>query len=412
MFKTLFKYIIIALLISIATVTLCRCYNDNNIDRLAYVVALGLDVSDSNNIKVSFQLSTSSQDSGGGGSSSQSDSSIINTIECACIESGINLLNSYLSKKVNLAHCKVIVFSEEFASKGLSKEIYTLMNDVQVRPTCNVIISRCNAEYFLKNSKPVLEKLSARYYEIVPSSYEYTGYTENITLSEFFATLNDSFRECTAILGGVNPGTNQNINSNLSNTEKDSTYKANQTPISGTSNIENMGTAVFSDDKLVGELNGIENMCHLMLINKMETCNISIPNPFDNGNNIFLNLKPKRKTKSKVSIVNGSPYIEIDVTLNSSILSIDKNADYLDEENLKKIEFFANSYLKTQFNNYLYKTSKEFKTDIDGFGKHVVKEFLFTDNWHEYNWLKNYSNAFFDVNVEVDVQSGRLLMET
>ena len=65
-----------------------------------------------------------------------------------------------------------------------------------------------------------------------------------------------------------------------------------------------------------------------------------------------------------------------------------------------------------QFNNYLYKTSKEFKTDIDGFGKHVVKEFLFTDNWHEYNWLKNYSNAFFDVNVEVDVQSGRLLMET
>lgn len=412
MFKILLKYIGISVIISILAVTLCRCYNDNNIDRLAYVVALGLDVSDSNNIKVSFQLSTSSEGSSSGGSSSQSDSSVINTIDCACIESGINLLNSYLSKKVNLAHCKVIVFSEEFASKGISKEIYTLMNDVQVRPTCNVIISRCNAEYFLKNSKPVLEKLSARYYEIAPSSYEYTGYTENVTLSEFFANLNDSFRECTAILGGVNTKESQNINSSLSNTEKDSTYKANQTPISGSTNIEDMGIAVFSGDELVGELNGIEAMCHLMLTNKMETCNISIPNPFDNGNNIFLNLKPKRKTKSKVSLVNGSPYIETTVKLNSSILSIDKNADYLDEENLKKIEFFANSYLTAQFNNYLYKTSKEFKTDIDGFGKHIAKEFLFADSFREYNWLKNYQNAFFDVNVEIDVQSGRLLMET
>lgn len=411
MFKTLLKYFAIAILISIAIVALCRCYNDNNIDRLAYVVALGLDVSDSNNIKLSFQLSSSSEDSSGG-SSSQSDSSIVNTIECACIESGINLLNSYLSKKVNLAHCKVIVFSEEFASKGISKEIYTLMNDVQVRPTCNVIISRCNAEYFLKNSKPVLEKLSARYYEIAPSSYEYTGYTENVTLSEFFATLNDSFRECTAILGGVNMGTSQNVNSSLSNTEKDSTYKANQTPISGGSHVENMGIAVFSGDELVGELNGIEAMCHLILTNKMETCNISIPNPFDNDNNIFLNLKPKKKTKSKVSLVNGSPYVKTTVTLNSSILSIDKDANYLNEENLKKIEYFANSYLKAQFNNYLYKTSKEFKIDIDGFGKYLAKDFLSTDSWHEYNWLKNYQNAFFDVNVDIDVQSGRLLMET
>lgn len=412
MFKTLFKYFIIAVLSSIAIVTLCRCYNDNNIDRLAYVVALGLDVSDSNNIKVSFQLSTSSQDSSSGGSSSQSDSSIINTIDCACIESGINLLNSYLSKKVNLAHCKVIVFSEEFASKGISKEVYTLMNDVQVRPTCNIIVSRCNAEYFLKNSKPVLEKLSARYYEIAPSSYEYTGYTENVTLSEFFATLNDSFRECTAILGGVNMGTSQNINSALSNTEKDSNYKANQTPISGTSNVENMGIAIFSGDKLVGELNGIEAMCHLMLTNKMETCNISIPNPFDNDNNIFLNLKPKGKTKSKVSLINSTPYIETNISLNSSILSIDKNNNYLDGENLKQIEYFANSYLKTQFTNYLYKVSKEFRTDIDGFGRYLAKDFLFTNSWNEYNWLKNYRNAFFDVNVEVDVQSGRLLMET
>lgn len=406
------KYIALLLILFISTLSLSGCYNDKNIDHLAYVVALGLDVSDSNNLRLSFQLSTSSEGSSSDGSSSQSDSSVINTIECSSIDSGINLLNSYLSKKVNLAHCKVLVFSEEFAFKGISKEIYTLMNDIEVRPDCNIIISRCSAEYFLSNSKPAIEKLSARYYEIAPSSYEYTGYTDDITLSNFFATLNDSFSECTAILGGVNTDTEKNYNSSLSNNEKDSSYKANQTPISGGTNVENMGIAVFSGDELVGELNGIESMCHLILTNKMETCKISIPDPFDNDDNIYLSLSLKKKTKSDVSLVNGSPYIENNITLSSSIYSMDRDANYLSKEDLKMIEYYANSYLEAKINDYLYKTSKELKSDIDGFGKYLAKNFLFWDDWTEYNWLENYQNSFFKTTVNIEVQSGHLLMAT
>lgn len=409
--KSLKKYIVLLLIVSISTFFLSGCYSEKNIDHLAYVVALGLDISSTNNLSLSFQLSTPSNSSDGG-NSSQSDSSVVNTIECASIDSGINLLNSYLSKKVNLAHCRVIVFSEEFASKGISKEIYTLMNDIEVRPTCNVIISRCSAKYFLDNSKPVLEKLSARYYEIAPSSYEYTGFTDDITLSEFFATMNDSFSECTAILGGVNTDTTKNYNASLSNTTKDSSYMANQTPITKGVNIENMGLAVFSGDELVGELNGIETMCHLILTNKMEICNISIPDPFDNDDSIYLRLDPKKKTKCNVTLVNGSPYIETDITLSSTIYSMDKDSEYLKEDNLKKIEYYANSYLKAQITNYLYKTAKELKTDIDGFGRYLAKDFLYLEDWDEYSWLENYQNAFFDVNVDINVQSGHLLMET
>lgn len=412
MTKTLKKYISLILILTIATFSLSGCYNEKNIDHLAYVVAIGIDVSSTNNLRLSFQLSTSSEASSSGGSSSQSDSSVVNTIECSSINSGINILNNYLSKKVNLAHCKVIVFSEEFASKGISKEIYTLMNDIEVRPDCNVIISRCNAEYFLKNSKPVLEKLSARYYEIVPSSYEYTGYTSDVTLSDFFATLNDPFNECTAILGGVNVSTNKDFNSYLSNSEKDSSYKSDQAPITDGTHTENMGIAVFSGDELVGELNGIESICHLILTNKMETCKISIPDPFDNDDSMFLCLSLKRKNHPNVSLINGSPYIENNISLSSTIYSMDKDANYLNKENLEKIEYYANSYLEAKINDYLYKTSKEFKSDIDGFGKYLAKDFLFWDDWNEYSWLENYKNSFFKTTVNVDVQSGHLLMET
>lgn len=197
--KTITKYIALFLILSISLFSLSGCVSTFNIDHLAFAVALGFDVSQNNKIKLSFQLSVPGGQSGGSGSA-QSDSSIVNSIECSSIDSGINLLNTYISKEVNLAHCKVIVFSEEFASRGISESLYTLMNNVQIRPDCNVVISRCNAEYFLNNSKPMLEKLSARYYELAPSSSDYTAYTEDVSLSTFFSNFNDTFTQAYGIL--------------------------------------------------------------------------------------------------------------------------------------------------------------------------------------------------------------------
>lgn len=133
------------------------------------------------------------------------------------------------------------------------------MNNVQIRPDCNIIISRCSAEYFLNNSKPTLEKISARYYEVAPSSSDYTGYTEDITLSQFFSDYASTYSQCYGILGGVNSKSTQSPNPYESGTQKDSNNKANETLITGKPTIENMGLAVFRDDKLVGELSRHSN---------------------------------------------------------------------------------------------------------------------------------------------------------
>ncbi len=67
-----------------------------------------------NNIKVSFQLSIPSKNSSDSSNQEGSDT-VIDTIECSSIESGISLANGYISKKLNLSHCKVLVISEEVA---------------------------------------------------------------------------------------------------------------------------------------------------------------------------------------------------------------------------------------------------------------------------------------------------------
>lgn len=156
-----------------------------------------------NDLKVSFQIAvpsrTTSSDSSSGGSSDSPDT-VIDTIDCPSLEYAISLANGYISKKLNLSHCKVIVISEEVASKGISDIVYTLINNPEVRPSCNVIVSRSTAYDFLANSKSSLENITAKYYEIVTTSSKTTGYTYSITLADVSGGLEDTLGEAYAIL--------------------------------------------------------------------------------------------------------------------------------------------------------------------------------------------------------------------
>lgn len=158
-----------------------------------------------------------------------------------------------------------------------------------------------------------------------------------------------------------------------------------------------------------GELTAVETICHLIVTNQLEECIFSIPSPFNEDFSIDLFITPDRSTKNKVKIVNGSPYISTDVKLNARILSATKNSNYFEGNNLETIEEYAVSYVKSELENYLYKTSKNYKSDIALFGRYAVGNFKTWDEWMAYDWLDNYSNSFFNVKVDVDVISSYLI---
>ena len=89
-----------------------------------------------------------------------------------------------------------------------------------------------------------------------------------------------------------------------------------------------------------------------------------------------------------------------------------KDSKYLSPEVLNSISNSCNSYLKNIFSDYLYKTSKEFNSDIAGIGKHLASQFLTIQDWENYNWLENYKNTFFSVDVNTNIKSSHLLSET
>ncbi len=204
-----------------------------------------------------------------------------------------------------------------------------------------------------------------------------------------------------------------NNDSTSSNADTD-TIAGETTSTSGSdgkpsSNIDVVGLAVFKGDVLVGELTATETICHLIVTNDLEECIFSIPSPFDEDNAIDLYVTMNDKTKNSVDFVNGAPYITTDVKLNARILSAGKNTNYFAGNNLELIKSYANSYVKSELEKYLYKTSKDYKSDIALLGRHAVKHFTTWDKWVNYDWLDNYTNSFFNVNVDVNIISSYLI---
>lgn len=284
------------------------------------------------------------------------------------------------------------------------------MNNVGFRPTCNVIVSRSTANDFLSNSKSEVESVTSKYYEIIATASKYTGYTADITIANVFDRISDTFGDATAILGSI---TSYNADSGASavdtSTIAGETISNSSSNKEQTTNIEVGGLAVFKGDTLVGELDSLETLSHLIVLNQMEECVISIPSPFDTDSVIDLYLTLDNPTKNKVEFVGGAPYISSKIKLNAKILSSEQNSNYFEGDNLSLIEEYATSYMSSQINDYFYKISKELNSDIDLFGRYAVKYFPTWDKWLEYDWRDNFKNAFFDTQVEVTVLSSYLI---
>lgn len=373
---------------------------------MAFVVALGIDTSDSKEIKVTFQFVNPPSTSEG---SNQESKVFQDTVDCNSIPNAINIMNSYLARKIDLSHCRNIVFSEEIAKSGISNFIYTLMNDVQVRPTSNIIVTTCTANEYIKNSKPSLETSITRYYDIFPNSGHYTGYVSNASIGNFYNALVCNSCEPYTILGGVSSSAKIGSQSTVSS---DSDIKSGSSPISGLRSTENIGMAAFKHDKLIGELDAIETVCFHILKNNINSFIISVPSPEDKTSKIDLLVTPKGDTKIKVDIVNGSPYIKIDGAFNAKIYSMDENASYLNPDVLASLSNTCNRYLEDVLLGYLYKTSVEFKSDINGIGKYALSDFFTNTEFKNYNWVDNYVNSTFKVTVNTTVDSGFLLNKT
>ena len=159
---------------------------------------------------------------------------------------------------------------------------------------------------------------------------------------------------------------------------------------------------------MIGTLSPSETIAHLMVTGKLDSCTISIENPFIENSLIDLDLHKIVLPDINIKVINNTPYINISVDLNATISSSGKTFDYTKSENLNKVEEKANLYIGNLLKTYLYKISKDYNSDIVGFGGILSSKYLTLDDFNKVNWNEIFKNSVFDVNVNTKINSSYL----
>ena len=413
--KKFFIWIIIFCTIFIFTYAFSASYNSQNIDRLDYVIAIGIDKSpDNTNLQVSFEFTDL-------GAFSESDSEqgskpIIDTVVAPSISESINLMNAYAGKQVNLSHCKVVVFSEDVARDGILEEVTYLMNSPQIRPTTNIIIASDKAKDYIENSTSSLEGILTKYYNLFPTSAEYTGYTSNILLSRFYQNLTSDESGAVAILGTKSKSANKNSSSQEEDTSKSTKQEvSNNTSlesiatgeniVEGDRGTENIGLAVFNKDKYIGNLSAIETLCYTLIKEEVDNFSICIDHPTNPDKKIDVSVSSLEPNNVKVDISKDNPIITIKLNLTAKALTGQNSLDFSDKDTLNSVNSALKEFLTSKMKDFLYKTSKEYGCDINGFYRLVKQKFLTIPEYDNYNWEEMYKKADFNVEIDSDVIS-------
>ena len=371
------KIIFFMIIITFLLFTLTGCYDSNGIEDFYYIVALGIDKSEKSNLSLSIQIAKTSNSSEG--ASSQSSEYKIYTVNCDTIDSGISILNNYLNKKINLSHCSVIVFSEELAKQGISEYINTLANNPEIKANTDFIISSGTALDVLNKVSNSGENFSSRLYEYILTSAQYTGYTIKCKFSDFFSKINTTDTQATAIYIQID-----------------------------NDNIQNYGIAVFKKDIMVGILSPLDTISHLIISGKLDSCTISVENPFIENSLIDLNLQQLVSPEIDINIINNTPYIDTDIELKANISSAGKNFDYTKQDNIKQVQAVANNFITNILKSYLYKISADYNSDIIGFGGILSEKYLTSDNYEKIHWNEIFKDSVFNVNVNTKIKSSYL----
>ena len=447
------KKFIIILILFVVFITFIAGFSNSYISRriehLAYALVLGIDKGEKAKLKISTQFINVPSSSSG--ASSDSSQIILTSCEANSMFSGLNLLNSYIGKEINLAHCSVVVFSEEIAKEGISSEIYSLINNEEIRSSANIVVTNCKAYDYINNSKPNLENLTSKYFDTFDITSKLTGYFSNITLGDFFNNLSESNSDPIAVLGGLNSTARSEENTSSSNSSEESSSSSNsgnsgningeasnsnsssqdveeqekqdietnqnnlvagKSSIVGGRGTEDLGIAIFSGDKYIGELTVWESICHSLITNSIDTCIISVEDPLVENKQLEIQLSPNKKSKITSNIENGDININIELNLIANILSLNSNINYEDTDTINKISTATQNRLNDELNKYFDKTARKYNVDIDKYYLSILKYFPYQKNFDDFNYKEKLKNANFNCNTHVNIISSLLITKT
>lgn len=344
------KKIIHIITIIILASLLTSCYDSTEVDDMVYVLAIGIDENDEQNTVYTFQTALPLNISSGvetGFAESEENITVQNIVVTAeNIFEAIDAANRKLAKRINVSHCKLILFSESSGSKTLKDNIININQNNKFSPDTLVAICVGDALSYLDSISSPFEKNPARYYDMF--------FKKDFSLSA--------------------------LNTKISEFDKKHIIALPLIDKNGTST-----SLIINNFEKALELSSIETIALNIITGNIERGYLNI------NNNATAEIYSAKTPKIHVDTNTQMPHFTIKLSITGRILT-DNYANNIEEQ--------AEKYIQNICLDLLVKTASKYNLDAADLIKFSRSSFITTGAYDKYNWSDKFRNSRFKMVVD------------
>ncbi|PEL10481.1 Ger(x)C family spore germination protein [Bacillus sp. AFS017336] len=369
------------------------CSNYTELNEISFILGLGVDWSEESNYKVTLQIISPTDLSTGGSGGGNASPVFVFTSTGDTISAAIRDAAKKITRKKDFTHVAITVIGEKAARHGIEEIVDSIIREPRVSAYMSVLVAKdSTAEYVLNTLTPI-KKVSA---VAMVSKLENVNFSlaEGVNPNVFQLAENLSYEGKEIAISGVKIIDSTKEKNNLTNIQK-------MTPAQ--TFIDDV--AVFRDNKLAGWLDGRDARAILMVQDKIEQSNFSVPC----GDQKFTSLRfSEQNIKTEVDVNGEVPVIKIKNILLSLVDETGCNIKLENVRDLIKLEKEASKVVKKQIVESIQHAQK-YKSDVFGFG-----DIVHTSNpkkWKEIekNWPEEFSKAKVNVKITFIIKRTGLL---
>ncbi|HEX9063186.1 MAG TPA: Ger(x)C family spore germination protein, partial [Clostridia bacterium] len=347
------KSILLLLVFVFLLTTLTGCFDAQEVSEWSYVYSIGLEKGQTDKLRLTVQLQSMKSSSGEGSDpgkpQGEGDIETV-SVDCPTFHSGLDLINTYVSRQVNYMHTKYLVFSENLAKEGVDPYVNALIRGRQIRRNIYFIVSRGSARELLQNNTMAISSSLTKKEQNMIVEGSRTGFYSHSTYGDIINDMKNYYGQGTALLAAVNDeskfiegeGTGETPFKSLGD------YNAGEVARKGGSKAEILGTAVFDGGKLVGELNGDETRALLMVRNEFYRGFFVAQDPMDSKKLITMDIRRQKSPKVTANLEQENPVIDVEIFLEGDILAMQSTINYESKELKPLIENEYKQLIKEQ----------------------------------------------------------------
>ena len=391
------------------TILLAGCYDQNEIEQQAYVMAIGLDKADGvGKVKVTFLIANPEVGTAAGGGSPDEPPSEIVSFVAPDFSTARDTANAFVAKRLRFSHAQTLIVSEELARSTIFlQHMYGTIRDREVRREMNIVVSRENASDFLRDNNPLLESRAHKYYQFMINRSIETGLAPAADIHRFMQITEADGDLYLAIYATTKQEGSVDVN--------EDEFYAGQIEKEGGNPTQVVGSAVFKEGKMIGVLTGEETRLSLLLDNssQAESMLVTYQDPLNEEYRIGARVLKKESTKIVMDLQKEQPSVTATVPLSLELTAIPSLENYItDFKKQALLERFIEEDLGKKAQKFIAKTQEEFKGEPFYWSLVARKQFLTNKAYTEYDWKKAYPNLDINVNFEIEITEFGQQVET